>query len=114
LSVGALLYVAAATGLGLLISAFTRTQIAALFGTAILTMVPATLFSGMMQPVSSLEGGAALIGQGFPTSYFLTISVGTFTKALGFPDLSREFLALAAFLPVLTALSVLLLRKQER
>jgi ribosome-dependent ATPase len=114
LSSGALLYVAAATGVGLLISSFTRTQIAALFGTAILTMVPATMFSGMMQPVSSLEGGAALIGQGFPTSYFLTISVGTFTKALGFPDLWLQFLALAAFLPVLTTLSVLLLKKQER
>ena len=37
LALGALLYVAATTGYGMLISSFTRTQIAALFGTAILT-----------------------------------------------------------------------------
>jgi ribosome-dependent ATPase len=114
LSLGALLYVMATTGLGLLISSFTRTQIAALFGTAIATMVPTTLFSGMMQPVSSLQGGAALIGEGFPAGYFMTISVGTFTKALGFAELSGNFLSLAAFFPVLTLLSVLLLKKQER
>ena len=114
LSLGALLYVTATTGLGLLISSFTRTQIAALFGTAIATTVPAVMFSGMMQPVSSLEGGAALFGKGFPTSYFMTISVGTFTKALGLSDLRGEFLALAAFIPVLTILSILLLNRQER
>ena len=114
LSLGALLYVLATTGLGLLISSFTRTQIAALFGAAIATMVPTVLFSGMMQPVSSLEGGAALIGKGFPAGYFMTISVGTFTKALGFEELTGSFLALAAFFPVLTLLSFLLLRKQER
>jgi ribosome-dependent ATPase len=114
LSFGALLYVTSTTGLGLVISSFTKTQIAALFGTAIATMVPATLFSGMMQPVSSLEGGAALIGKIFPTSYFMTISVGTFTKALGVSDLLANYLALALFIPVLTLLSVLFLRKQER
>ena len=114
LSFGALLYVIATTGVGLLVSSFTRTQIAALFGTAILTMVPSVLFSGMMQPVSSLEGGAALIGKGFPAGYFMTICVGTFTKALGFAELRDSFLALALFFPVLTAVSLLLLRKQER
>ncbi len=114
LSFGALLYVAATTGVGLVISSFTQTQIAALFGTAIATMVPAVLFSGMMQPVSSLQGVAALFGYGFPTSHFMTISVGTFTKALGFVELTGNFLLLGAFFPVLTGLSVLLLRKQER
>jgi ribosome-dependent ATPase len=76
--------------------------------------VPTVLFSGMMQPVSSLEGGAALMGQAFPAGYFMTISVGTFTKALGFAELTDSFLALAVFFPVLTVLSLLLLRKQER
>ena len=68
----------------------------------------------MMQPVSSLEGGAVLFGKGYPTSYFMTISVGTFTKALDLSDLYAELLALAAFIPVLTILSMLLLNKQER
>jgi ribosome-dependent ATPase len=114
LTLGALLYVTATTGFGMLMSAFTRTQIAALFGTAILTTVPAVQFSGMLTPVSSLTGIGAIIGQGFPMTYFLNVSVGTFTKGLGFLDLAGDLAALAVFIPVLTALSLVLLRKQER
>lgn len=114
IGLGALLYVTATTGYGMVISSFTRTQIAALFGTAILTVVPATQFSGMLAPVSSLSGAGAVIGQGFPMTYFLKISVGTFTKGLGFHDLGASLAALAAFIPVLTLVSLALLRKQER
>jgi ribosome-dependent ATPase len=114
LALGTLLYVAATTSYGMLISAFTRTQIAALFGTAILTMLPAMQFSGMMTPVSSLAGGAAFMGRVFPMSYFLPISVGTFTKGLGFADLHIYLLELAVFFPTFILLSLLLLRKQER
>ena len=114
LTFGALLYVTATTGIGLLISAFTQTQIAALFGTAILTMLPTVQFAGLTTPVSSLEGLGYWIGQFFPATYFLVISRGVFTKALGFGDLTGQFLALAAFIPVLTLLSLALLRKQEK
>jgi ribosome-dependent ATPase len=47
-------------------------------------------------------------------TYYLTISRGTFNKALGFRDLGGEFLALAVFIPLSVALSLLLLRKQAR
>jgi ribosome-dependent ATPase len=114
LTLGALLYVTTTSGLGLLISTFTRTQIAALFGTAILTMLPTVQFSGFTTPVDSLEGMGYWIGQGNPATYFLIISRGTFTKALGFADLSGQFLALAAFIPVLTLLCWVLLPKQEK
>ena len=111
--VGGLLYVICTTGYGMLISTFCRSQIAALFGTAILTVLPATQFSGMLVPVSSLTGMPALMGRGFPMTYFLKISVGTFTKALGFLDLSASFLSLSIFVPVLIGASLLLLPKQE-
>ena len=114
LSFGAFLYVIATTGFGLLISTFTSTQIAALFGTAILTILPTVSFSGLTTPVAALEGASYWIGQFFPASYFLIISRGTFTKALGFADLWPQFIALACFIPVLTAFSVALLRKQEK
>ncbi len=114
LLMGVVIYVTTMTNYGMLISAFTRTQIAALFGTAILTVLPATQFAGMMTPVSSLSGGAQIIGRGFPMTYFVPISVGTFTKGLGFSDLATDLLTLIVFVPVLTLLSVLLLRKQER
>jgi ribosome-dependent ATPase len=114
LSLGAFLYVIATTGVGLLISTFTSTQIAALFGTAILTILPTVSFSGLTSPVAALEGISYWIGQFFPASYFLIICRGTFTKALGFADLLLQFLALACFIPVLTLLSVALLKKQEK
>lgn len=114
LVLGVLIYVTTTTAYGMLISAFTRTQIAALFGTAILTVLPATQFAGVMTPVSSLSGMARIIGRGFPMTYFVPISVGTFTKGLGFLDLGTNLAALAVFIPVLILLSLLLLRKQER
>lgn len=113
LLLGTLIYVTATTGFGMLISTFCRTQIAALFGTAILTVLPATQFSGMLTPVSSLTGLPALMGSSFPMTYYLRISVGTFTKALGFLDLSSNFLILLVFVPIFTVLSVALLRTQE-
>ncbi|OLF84518.1 multidrug ABC transporter ATP-binding protein [Marinobacter sp. C18] len=114
LAVGALLYVGAATAVGLLISTFMRSQIAAIFGTAVLTILPAANFSGMIDPVSSLEGMGRLIGEVYPTTHFLTIARGTFSKALNFSDLHAAFLPLALAVPVLIGLSAALLKKQER
>ena len=113
LALGALAYVLATTAIGLVSSTLTKTQVAALFGTAIGTMMPATQFSGMMQPVASLEGGAWVLGTFFPTTYFMRISVGAFTKGLGFFELLPFIAATAAFWPALLALAFLILRKQE-
>jgi ribosome-dependent ATPase len=113
-ALGALLYVAAATGIGLVMSSFTRTQVAAIFGTAILTIVPAVQFCGLTDPVSSLQGVGAFVGRIFPTTYFVTIARGTFSKGLGLGDLSEAFLPLLIAVPVLLALSTGLLKKQAR
>ncbi|TGS21931.1 ABC transporter permease, partial [Mesorhizobium sp. M2D.F.Ca.ET.185.01.1.1] len=88
---GALLYVIIATSIGLLMSCFMNSQIAAIFGTALLTLIPATQYSGMIDPVSSLQGVGAFIGRIYPTTYFVTISRGVFSKALSFADLSGAF-----------------------
>ncbi|MCG3205515.1 MAG: Ribosome-associated ATPase [Elusimicrobia bacterium] len=113
LLVGGILYILCTTSIGFLMSAFTSTQIAAIFGTAIATIMPATQFSGLTQPVTALTGGALLIGKIYPTAHFMTIAQGVFTKALGFADLAKPFWALAISIPILTAISWLLLKKQE-
>ncbi|HDK6238573.1 TPA: ribosome-associated ATPase/putative transporter RbbA [Klebsiella variicola] len=113
LTLAALLYVTIATGLGLLISTFMKSQIAAIFGTAIITLIPATQFSGMIDPVASLEGPGRWIGQIYPTSHFLTIARGTFSKALNLSDLWGSFIPLLLAVPLVLGLSVLLLKKQE-
>ncbi|HEI6998695.1 TPA: ribosome-associated ATPase/putative transporter RbbA, partial [Klebsiella pneumoniae] len=99
LTLAALLYVTIATGLGLLISTFMKSQIAAIFGTAIITLIPATQFSGMIDPVASLEGPGRWIGQIYPTSHFLTIARGTFSKALNISDLWGSFIPLLIAVP---------------
>ena len=113
LSFGALLFIFAATGLGLLMSTFMRSQIGAIFGTAIISVMPTILFSGMLSPVSSLTGAARFIGYGFPSAWFHHVSVGSFTKALLPGQLLPDYLALAGFGVAFLALGRLLLRVQE-
>jgi ribosome-dependent ATPase len=110
----ALLYVIASTAIGLVIASVTSSQVAAVFATAILTMLPTIQFSGLFQPVSTLVGQARVVGTVWPTTYFLHASVGAFTKGLGARLLVPDALALAAFVPVLLAVACLLLRRQER
>lgn len=112
LFIATFLYVTASTGLGLLASTVTNSQIAAIAVASIGTMIPAIQYSGIIDPVSSLEGFGAIIGQIYPTANYLNISSGTFSKALSFRDLYDSFLALILIIPVLTIFSVLLLKKQ--
>jgi ribosome-dependent ATPase len=114
LAIATLIYVGTATAIGLLISTFVRSQVAAIFGTAIMTFLPASQFSGMINPVSSLQGLGAVIGAVFPTTHYLTIARGTFSKALGFYPLRLSFVPLLITLPVLLALTGALLQKQEK
>lgn len=114
LAIGALIYAAATTGYGLLIATFSSSQVAAVFATAILSMMPTFLFSGFLQPVSSLEGGARVMGMLWSTTYYMHMSVGAFTKGLGFSDLLPDIFALMAFVPVFVLIATYFLPKQER
>ena len=113
LTLGTLLYVFAATGFGQLVSTFTRTQAAALFATAILTVIPAVNFSGLLMPVSSLSGGASFFGLSFPAAWYQPITIGSFTKALGLSDLWFNMSILAMFALFYLIAAQLLLKKQE-
>ena len=110
---GSLLYVIDATALGLLMSSFLRTQTAAIFATAIGTMLPAVQFCGLIDPTSSLQGLGAWIGRVYPTTHFLIVSRGTFSKSLGLSALGPQLLALLLAAPVLLGAGALLLRRQE-
>jgi len=114
LCLGALLYVTCATGLGLLMSSILNSQIAAIFGTTIVTLLPAIQFSGLIHPVSAMEGAGAFIGKLYPTSHFLIISRGVFSKSLGLAELYPYFIPMLLAIPLLTLLSVAGLRKQEK
>lgn len=67
----------------------------------------------MIDPVASLEGHGRWIGEIYPTSHFLTIARGTFSKALDLTDLWQLFIPLAVAIPVVIGLSVLLLKNRR-
>ncbi|MGO9115469.1 MAG: ribosome-associated ATPase/putative transporter RbbA [Thermoguttaceae bacterium] len=113
LAAGALFFVTFATGFGLFCSTFTRSQIAAIFVTMIGTLIPVIQFSGMLNPVSSLDGLGEFVGHFYPATYFLNISRGVFSKALGFTSLQASFWPLLVAVPVIVGLSIALLKKQE-
>lgn len=98
--------------MGLVISTFMSSQIAAIFGTSLITLIPAVQFSGMTDPVSSLQDAGAFIGRIYPSTYVMVISRGTFSKALDFADLWSAFVPLLITAPVLLCLGTFLLRKQ--
>jgi ribosome-dependent ATPase len=114
LAFGALAYVFSACGFGQVVSTFTRTQVAAVFATTVLALIPVVNFSGLLVPVSSLTGGGRLIGLLFPAAWFQPISVGTFTKGLSYSDLGFNALVLVLFAVCYFIASHLFLQKQER
>jgi len=108
------LYVIATTGIGMVTSTFTSSQVAAVFVTAILTIVPTIQFSGLLQPVSTLQGNAGRIGSIWPASYYIHSSLGAYTKGLGFRLMLGDLIFLGCCIPVLLAISFIGLRKQEK
>jgi ribosome-dependent ATPase len=113
LALGALLYVFSTCGFGQLISTFTQTQVAAVFATTVISVIPTVNFSGLLVPVSSLTGQGRVIGLMFPAAWFQPISVGAFTKGLGYSDLWFNALVLALFALGFLAAAHIFLQKQE-
>lgn len=113
MSIGALALICAATAFGLLISSFVKSQVAAIFGSAILSLIPALNFSGLLYPLSTLTGINYWIGWGFPTAWYQLISLGGFTKGLGFVDFINYYLVLLAFCMFYVLLAGCFLKKQE-
>jgi ribosome-dependent ATPase len=109
-----LVYIIVTTGIGMATSTFTSTQVAAVFVTAILTIQPSIQFSGMLQPVSTLEGSARVVGSIWPTTYYMHASLGAYTKGLGLDLMLNDIFYLICCIPVLMLVSTIGLKKQEK
>ena len=114
LTAGVLCFVFASTGFGLLVSTFVRSQVAAIFAAAILAMIPALNFSGMLYPAATLSGAGKWIGIFSPTSWFQTVSLGVITKGLGWRDVDTLCGTLLLFFAAYWLAAGLLLKKQEK
>ena len=110
----ALIYVCATTALGFLVSVFIASQVAALFATMLLTLIPALSYSGLIDPVSSLSGFGRMIGEVYPTTWFVTAARGAFSKAFGFLELVQPMALMAVAVPVIVGTAAFFLKKQAR
>ena len=114
MTLGAIFIITASTAFGLLVSSFVKSQIAAIFATAIVVIIPTLNFSGMIYPTSTLPSHIYVIAQLFPGYWFLIICLGGFTKGLGFTDFLSSYGALLTIYAVYFCGAVVLLKKQEK
>ena len=114
LLVSLFIYCILSTGMGLLCSSVTRSQIAVIFLTLIATMLPASQLCGLTNPVPNDGSLSSIVGHIYPTTYMLLISRGVFNKGLHFADMTIPLLILTAEIAVISGLGILSQRKQER
>jgi ABC-2 type transport system permease protein len=110
---GALVYVLINVSIGLLVSSVTKTMVSAQIVTIIITVIPAFLYSGLLIPVSNLEGGARVMAYLYPTIHFMKIIHGVYLKNLDLIALLPQVFLLLIYFIVLFSLSILVFRKRE-
>ncbi|APZ43998.1 ABC transporter permease [Acidihalobacter ferrooxydans] len=94
LFVGLLVFLFAASGMGLWVSTLTRTQMQAAFGLFLL-FVPALLLSGFIFPISKLSAPVQTLSLLDPVRYFLTITRGVYLQGAGFATTGPAMASLA-------------------
>jgi ABC-2 type transport system permease protein/ribosome-dependent ATPase len=111
---GAFVYILINVSIGLLVSSVTRTMVSAQIVTIIVTVIPAFIYSGLLIPVSSLEGGARIMAHIYPTMHFMKIIHGVYLKNLNLINLLPQVLLLALYFLILFSLAILVFKKRER
>ena len=107
-------YVGCTTGIGLLVSLLVHTQVAAMIMTAIITVVPSVLYSGLLVPISSLEAVAQIEAHLFPAMYYSNIVLGSFIKGVGLEVLWGNVVMLIMYAAALWCLSFFLFQKRPK
>lgn len=112
LASAALLYCTCTIGLGLLFSILTRTQLAAMLLTFLLTVTPAFNYSGFTSPVASMDELGRLIAHAIPATYFMDVVRGSYLKRLGFEYYAGDIIALAIYTAAVYGLCLAMLKKR--
>ena len=113
LILGSLLYIFTTTGMGLLVSSFTQSMVAAQIVTIIITIIPSFLYSGLLMPVSNLGREGEIEAHLFPAMYYMKIVQGTYSKVIGLKELGTNYLIILAYGALLFLTSLALFKKRE-
>lgn len=92
--------------LGVLIAALTSSQRAAMLGAIVVTMLPNTLLSGLIFPISSLPGWLRPVTYFAPARWFIVIARGIMLKGVGMSYLWKEHVVLVVMLLLLFTAAV--------
>ena len=112
LSGAALLYSTCTIGLGLVISALTRSQLAAMLATFLVAVAPAFTFSGIFAPVASQDAVGRFVARLIPATYFMEVVRGAYLKGGGAAPYAPDVVALVVYAVVVYTVAWLALRKQ--
>ncbi len=112
LMVTAMLFLVGAQGLGMFISAATKSQFLATQLAMITTFLPATLLSGLMFDLTSMPKVLQVISLAVPARYFITATRGIFLKGVGLDVLWGQALGMALFALAGLALAVHAFKKE--
>ena len=113
LLVSLFVYCILSTGIGMLCSSVTRSQIAVIFLAMVITILPSVQLCGMINPVSNDLNFEGIVGHIYPTTYMLLISRGIFNKGLDFTELYGYLLVMTAEIFVICGIGIMLQKKQE-
>ena len=110
------LYILVSISLGMLISVITKKQIVAVVLTIIITVIPGFLYSGIIMPISSMDGVSQVEAHIFPVMYYNHIVYDTFLIGQGFHSQINllYLLILIIFSFVLFSAGRILLKKEMK
>ena len=98
-------------GVGILVSAASRTVPQAM-QFAFLTFLPSIYLSGLLFPIEGMPKGAQFLAHLIPLTYYLRVVRGIVLKGVGFASVWPSLWPLAIFGAVVFTLSVFRFRKQ--
>lgn len=114
LALGSVLFVFAALGLGLLVSAIAPTTDTANILALLIAFLPSFLLSGLAFALDQIPAVLQWLSYAFPARYMVTISRVVFLKGGGFTEVWPELLALAGYATVMIAISSALHGRRAR
>ncbi len=100
------IYILISLSIGLLVSIITDKQIVAVVLVIILTIIPGFLYSGMLMPISSMEGESYIEAHLFPVMYYNHILYDTFLIGEGLYSFKTSLYLFILFLYAFTLFGI--------
>lgn len=105
LLVSSMIFLIGALGIGLFLSAATKSQQVAFQLSILATMLPSLLLSGFFFPIENMPPALQAVTYAVPARYFLVVIRGIFLKGVGLAVLWPELLFLTGFASLMLVLS---------